>query len=134
VCNLAREEDVVKLFEKPGTDRVKLLVLFCGEDDLKLNIASSGALAQMTTNSEIICERILDVGSFVAIFKECACSTNIDLQYRVFFILNNIVSAKKELCVRIVETELMEVVMALSKLNVEKERIKVKFRVQFNWL
>ncbi len=122
---MAREEDVVKLFEKPGTDRVKLLVLFCGEDDIKLNIAASGALAQMSSSSEIICERMLDVGSFVRIFKECACSKNIELQFRTFFILNNIVLVKKELCVRIVETELMEVIVALSKISVEKERVKV---------
>ncbi len=125
MCNLAREDDVVKLYEKPGTDRVKLLVLFCGEDDLKLNIAASGALAQLSSESEIICERMLDVASFVTVFKEAACSSTIDLQFRIFYILNNIVSTKKELCARIVETELMDVVVALSKLSVEEERVKV---------
>jgi hypothetical protein len=104
-----------------------LLVLYCGEDDLRLNIAASGALAQLTEKSEKICRRLFEITSFVSIFKQAACAQNIDFQYRIFFILRNIVFTSKELCTYLVNTELCEVIAAMARIEVEKEREKVKF-------
>ena len=114
------------IYEKPDNDRIKLLVLYCGEDDLKLNLAASGALAQLSFNSKKICERILEVKSFTEVFKQSACSAHVEFQFRIFYILRNICVKDKELCSRIVATELMDVVVALSRLEVEKERERVK--------
>ena len=114
------------MYEKPDNDRIRLLVLYCGEDDLKLNLAASGALAQLSFNSQKICERILEVKSFPSIFKQCACSADIEFQFRVFYILRNICEKNKDLCSQIVATELIDVVVALSRLDLEKEREKVK--------
>ena len=117
---------VLYVYEKPDNDRIKLLVLYCAEEDIKLNLAASGALAQFSDRSEKICNRILEVKSFVSSFKQCACSADIDLQFRIFYILRNIVTASKDLCEKIVATELMDVIMALTRIDVEKERLKVK--------
>ena len=130
MCNLVQDEDAVFLYEKPDNDRIKLLVLYCAEeDDIKLNLAASGALAQLTSVSEKICRRCLEVESFVRVFKACACVENIDFQFRIFYIMNNIVCQNKELCERIVQSELMEVIVAMSRLDVEKERLKVCLKV-----
>ena len=126
MCNMVQDEDIVFVYEKPDNDRIKLLVLYCGEeDDLKLNLAASGALAQLTY-SEKICERVLEVKSFVPVFKQCACAADIEFQFRIFYIIRNIVSKNKDMCTKVVLSELMDVVVALSRLDVEKERVKVK--------
>ena len=126
ICNMTHDEDVLFVYEKPDNDRIKLLVLYCGEeDDLKLNLAASGALAQFTDQSDKICQRILDVNAFVSTFKQCACAADIEFQFRIFYILRNIVTKNKEMCAKIVESELMDVIVALTRIDVEKERQKV---------
>lgn len=126
ICNLVKDEDVIYLYEKPDNDRVKLLVLYCGEPDLRLNMAASGALAQLTDKSDKICEKLFEVNAFVPIFKQAACSADIEFQFRIFYIIKNIAFASKELCALLVGTEICEVVAALSRIEVEKEREKVK--------
>lgn len=126
ICNMVKDEDCLYIYEKPDNDRVKLLVLFCGEDDVKLNIAASGALAQLTVDSDKICEKIMSLSAFAATFKQAACAANIEIQYRIFFILRNIAVTSKELCTKIVESDLTEVIVALTRIEVEAERAKVK--------
>jgi len=126
ICNMVKDEDCLFIYEKPDNDRIKLLVLYCGEEDLGLNMAASGALAQLTQASDKICEKITTLTAFVPTFKQAACAANIELQYRIFFILRNIAVTSKELCTKIVESDLTEVIVALSRTEVEKERIKVK--------
>ncbi len=125
ICNMVQDEDVLLLYEKPDNDRIKLLVLYCGEDDIKLNLAASGALAQLS-HSEKICKRIFEVNSFFSIFKQAACADFIEFQFRIFYILRNIVVKSKEFCTLIVQSELMEIIVALSRLDVERERLRVK--------
>ena len=126
ICNMVKDEDCMFIYEKPDNDRIKLLVLYCGEEDLGLNLAASGALAQLTQASDKICEKITTLTAFVPTFKQAACAANIELQYRIFFILRNIAVTSKELCTKIVESDLTEVIVALSRTEVEKERAKVK--------
>lgn len=126
ICNLVKDEDCLFIYEKPDNDRVKLLVLYCGEDDLGLNIAASGALAQLTNSSDKICERIAGLTAFATTFKQAACAANIEVQYRIFYIIRNIAVTSKELCTKIVESDLTEVIVALTRIDVEKDRAKVK--------
>lgn len=126
ICNLVKDEDCLYIYEKPDNDRVKLLVLYCGEDDLKLNMAASGALAQLTVDSDKVCEKIVAVSSFATVFKQAACAAFVELQYRIFYILRNIAVTSKELCTKIVESDLTEVIVALTRIEVEDERAKVK--------
>lgn len=127
MCNMVQNEDVLFVFEKPDNDRIKLLVLYCAEEsDAKLNLAASGTLAQLTDASDKICQRCFEVASFPAIFKQAACSADVEFQFRVFYVLRNIALKSRELCAQLVATEIMDVCVALSKLDVEKERGKVK--------
>lgn len=113
------------LYEKPDNDRVKLLVLYIGEEDFKLNMAAAGALAQLTESSEKVCHRLFEVTSFVPIFKQAACTIETDLQFRIFYILKNIALWNKELAFKVVSTELCEVITAMSRIDIEREREKV---------
>ena len=115
------------LYEKPDNDRVKLLVLYCGEEDYKLNLAASGALAQITEMSEKVCHRLFDVTSFVPIFKQAACTIEVEFQFRIFYIFKNIALWNKELAFKLVSTELCEVITAMSRIDVEREREQVNW-------
>ncbi len=79
--------------------------------------------------NRIICEKILDVKSFTEIFKQlCACN-NADIQFRAFYIIRNIIKVNKELAIRIVETELMEILFAIKEMKDDRlvnEKVCVK--------
>ncbi len=104
---------------------MKLLVLYSSDEDIELSMAAIGTLAQLSIENKQICEKILNVKSFVQIFKECACAESIQIQFGTFYILNNITLINQDLCNKVVNSELMEVIVALSRIQVEKSRIKV---------
>ena len=128
MCNMVQDDEVVRMYERTGNDRVKLLVLYCDEelDDMRLNMAASGALAQLTGASTLVCERALQVKSFGAVFKQAACAAHVELQFRIFYVLRNVAASSREACVQLVATEVMEVIVALSRLDVEQGRAKVR--------
>lgn len=128
ICNLVGDEDVTYVYEKKDNDRIKLLVLYCGEseDDLALNRAAAGTLAQLTDTSLVVAEKIVACSAFVDVFKQAACVHDLELQFRIFYILRNIMQCNRELSAVIAASELMDVIVALTRLDVEKERLKIK--------
>lgn len=52
-----------ELFLAEGSDRLKLMVLYSGEEDEKLRRAASGTLAMLTALHPPICKRIPEVVS-----------------------------------------------------------------------
>lgn len=54
---------VQDLFEAQGNDRLKLLVLYSGEDDELLRRAAAGGLAMLTSMRPSLCSRIPQVVS-----------------------------------------------------------------------
>lgn len=54
---------VQDLFEATGNDRLKLLVLYSGEDDELLRRAAAGGLAMLTSMRPSLCSRIPQVVS-----------------------------------------------------------------------
>jgi protein unc-45 len=128
ICNMVQHEDVIWLYEKPDNDRIKLLVLYCGEDDedMLLQLAASGTLAQLSDVSEKVCKKIVAEKSFVEIFKQACCAENVEFQFRIFYILRNIAGHGKELATSLVESDLFEVIAAVSRMDLSKERQKSK--------
>ncbi|CAF0734157.1 unnamed protein product [Adineta ricciae] len=140
MCNLVSQEEVVKLFTAEN-DRIKLMVLLCGEEDEPLVKAALGTLAILSSlqvdlddfkdvelaeedrkklneyieDNRIICEKILNVQSFTELFKHLCASTNFEVQFRALYILRNLVKANKELASRIVASELMDVLFAIKE-------------------
>ncbi|CAF4201620.1 unnamed protein product, partial [Rotaria sp. Silwood2] len=88
--------------------------------DLNLEDEERKRLNNLIQDNRIICEKILDVKPFTEIFKQlCACN-NPDLQFRTFYIIRNIVKSNKELAIRIVETELMDILFAIKEIKVDR--------------
>uniref|UniRef100_A0A8C4P6Z5 Unc-45 myosin chaperone A n=1 Tax=Dromaius novaehollandiae TaxID=8790 RepID=A0A8C4P6Z5_DRONO len=63
MCNMAMSKEVQELFLAEGSDRLKLMVLYSGEEDEKLRRAASGTLAMLTALHPPICKRIPQVVS-----------------------------------------------------------------------
>ncbi|UJR26868.1 hypothetical protein I4U23_008179 [Adineta vaga] len=140
MCNLVIQEEVVKLFTGEN-DRIKLLILLCGEEDDVLVKAALGTLATLSSlqvdlddfkdvelsdedrkklneyieDNRIICEKLVNVVSFTEIFKQLCASTDFEIQFRTLYILRNLVKANKDIATRIVASELMDVLFALKE-------------------
>ena len=95
MCNMVQSEVVAERFLSDDVERVKLLTLFSGEDDILLAKAASGALCQLSVDARI-CKKILDVKHAQDIFKEMIASDDDDLRYRALYIVANIVEAATE--------------------------------------
>lgn len=54
-------EQVQERFLADGNDRLKLVVLLCGEDDDKLQNAAAGALAMLTAAHKKLCLKMTQV-------------------------------------------------------------------------
>ncbi len=112
LCNMIPLGEVHERFYQDDVERVKLWTLFSGEEDLYLAKAATGGLAQLSHDPRI-CEKIMEVKSVVDILKELMANTDEELRYRGVYILANLIKAKREIAEKIVETELLEVLMAL---------------------
>ncbi|KAI0985020.1 hypothetical protein GJ496_008858, partial [Pomphorhynchus laevis] len=121
ICNLCVDEQVYSKFTGDN-DRIRLLVLFGNEDDLKLNQAAMGALAQLSF-LPVVCQKIVETKDFVEIFKNVTTTSDTELQYRGFFILRNLILNGKDTSIKVVESELMDVIFAMSRLD-DKSRLK----------
>ncbi len=112
LCNMIPLPEVHERFYHDDVERVKLLTLFSGEDDPDLAKAASGGLAQLSHDTKI-CEKILEVKSAMDILKELVASTDEELQYRGAYIVANLTEASQEIAEKIIESELLEVLMVL---------------------
>ena len=124
MCNLVMCEQVAERFLQDDVERVKLLTLFSGEEDVLLAKAASGALCQLSAD-ERICKKILDVKQAVDIFKEMIASDNEDLRFRALFILANIVEASKELAERVIaDDDLMTIFNGFVQADIASDKVR----------
>ncbi|XP_072175845.1 protein unc-45 homolog B-like [Diadema setosum] len=125
MCNLVLNEKAFEL-HLGDNDRVKLLVLFCGEEDPSLVKAAAGTLAILSSHEEI-CSKILKVKAWLEIMQVLCVSPDKDIQLRGMHILASIVESSKENAEKVVDTNLLEVLMALSKGGSEVDaRVKAR--------
>lgn len=57
-ADLTMCSQVQKMFLATGNDRLKLVVLYCGEEDERLRRAAAGTLAMLTAEQPELCTRI----------------------------------------------------------------------------
>ncbi|KAJ9593464.1 hypothetical protein L9F63_014993 [Diploptera punctata] len=95
MTNLMMSPDVVKIYEG-NNDRTKFLTLLCSEEDEETSKAAAGALAVLT-------------------------STNI--QHRGVVIVCNIMQSCKEVAEKLIETDVMEILLALSMMQ-ENDKVR----------
>ncbi|KAG3269488.1 unc-45 myosin chaperone B, transcript variant X1 [Ictidomys tridecemlineatus] len=63
MCNMVVNKEVQERFLADGNDRLKLVVLLCGEDDDKVQNAAAGALAMLTAAHKKLCIKMTQVVS-----------------------------------------------------------------------
>ncbi|XP_014221406.1 protein unc-45 homolog B [Trichogramma pretiosum] len=124
INNLMMCEDTIKFYDGDN-DRTKYLVVLCEEEDLDTCLAASGALAMLTGVCKAACCKIFDSKNWLDAMKYLLANPNQDVQHRGVVIINNIMNCSKDVATRIVQTDIMEVLMALTKSElVENQKIK----------
>ena len=124
LCNMLSVGEVQQRFHADDIERVKLWTLFSGEEDEKLAVAASGGLAQLTHDPKL-CEKVMEVKSSFEILKELLGHTNPDLQYRGAYVLTNLVMASSSIAQKIMESDFLEIFMALTQTAATPERVKL---------
>ncbi|KAG5442778.1 Protein unc-45 A [Clonorchis sinensis] len=100
-----------------STERVKLLVLYCCEfEDLLLVRAAIGALATMSYDPGII-KRITDTSAWFETIQTLAGHDAYCIAHRAAHLLRNmVIYGERSLCEYICQSNMLEVIMALSQL------------------
>ncbi|KAM3963852.1 unc-45 myosin chaperone [Aphomia sociella] len=124
VCNLLQSDDVIKTYEGKN-DKTKFLYLLCQEEDIDTVKAAAGALCILTSVSKICCRKLLDVQPWLETLRCLLANPDKEIQYRGAYIVNNIIKGDKDIAFKIFETDVMEILMALTKLD-EPEQIRTK--------
>ncbi|CAK1541542.1 unnamed protein product [Leptosia nina] len=124
VCNLVQSEDVIKTFEG-SNDKTKFLFLLCQEEDIDTVMAAAGALCILTSASKICSRKILDLESWLESLRCLLVNANKEIQYRGTYLLYNIIKDDIDMAARVFETDIMEILMALTKLE-DAETIRSK--------
>lgn len=122
--NLIMCEQTIQYYEREN-DRVKYLVILCEDEDQDTSIAAAGALAMLTSISKKACEKIFDSKDWLESLRFLLANPNCDLQHRGVVIVLNMIKSTKDVAVKLIETDIMEILMALSK-NDNMENTKIK--------
>lgn len=124
ICNLVQSEEVIKSYEG-NNDKTKFLYLLCQEEDVETVMAAAGALCILTSVSKICCRKLLDCQPWLETLRCLLANPNTEIQYRGTYMLYNIINDDKDIAAKIFETDVMEILMALTKLeDVDKKKIK----------
>lgn len=116
ICNLMQSEDVIKAFESQN-DRTKYLYLLCQDEDEDTVMAATGALCVLTLASKPCCRKLLDLESWPETIRCVLANNNKEIQYRGTYMLYNIVKGDKDMAAKLFETDVLEILMALTKLE-----------------
>lgn len=124
MTNLIMSPDVVKIYEGKN-DRTKLLVLLCSEEDEETSMAAAGALAILTSASKKACKKVFEPQSWLETLHQLLANPSKDLQHRGVFIVYNMMRSCKEVAEKLIATDIMEILMALSTMQEEgKENVQ----------
>ncbi|NXN72889.1 UN45A protein, partial [Himantopus himantopus] len=107
---------VQELFLAEGSDRLKLMVLYSGEEDEKLRRAASGTLAMLTALHPPICKRIPQVTvHWLEILQALLLSPSVELQHRGAVVVMNMMAAEREVAEQLIASEMLEILSVLAK-------------------
>ncbi|CAH0548699.1 unnamed protein product [Brassicogethes aeneus] len=121
ICNLCMSEDALKMFEGDN-DRVKFVISLCMDEDKDTAMAASGMCAILTGASKRCCEKVFDSKNWIDSLHALLANPTASLQYRGVCIVNNIITQSKECTEKLMETDIMEILMALTKLPEENKK------------
>ncbi|MBN3297808.1 UN45B protein, partial [Amia calva] len=116
MCNLVVCKDVQERYMEDGNDKLKLLILLCGEDDDRLQRAAAGGLAMLTAAQKKLCTKMTLVTSqWLEILQRLCLNDNVEIQHRGLVIIYNMINADKELAKKLIECELLEILTVIGK-------------------
>lgn len=116
MCNLVLCKDVQENYMADGNDKLKLLVLLCAEDDVKLQIAAAGALAMLTAAQKKLCTKLTTVTTqWLEILQRLCLHDRPEIQHRGFVIVYNMITADKDLAKTLIESEMLEILSVIGK-------------------
>ncbi|XP_076457084.1 protein unc-45 homolog B-like isoform X2 [Babylonia areolata] len=115
MCNMMMSETVLEMCEGDN-DRVKMMVLFAGEEDLHLVRAASGALAFMSSNRKLA-HKMTQVQSWLEILQQILVTDNLEIQHRACHLVMNLMAVDKEIATLLVQSQVLEILMAITKLE-----------------
>lgn len=123
MCNMLMCEKVQERFEGEN-DRVKMMVLFAGEDDVVLARAAAGGMAMMSSNPKL-CEKMTKVKPWLDIVQMILVSDSTEIQHRAVHLTMNLMSASKEIATQLIESQALEILMGITRLEgPEREQIR----------
>ncbi|XP_008846366.1 protein unc-45 homolog B [Nannospalax galili] len=126
MCNMVINKEVQERFLADGNDRLKLVVLLCGEDDDKLQNAAAGALAMLTAAHKKLCLKMTQVTSqWLEILQRLCLHDQLSVQHRGLVIAYNLLSADAELAKKLVESELLEILTVVGKQEPDEKKAAV---------
>jgi len=121
--NLIMCEETMQYFEQEN-DRVKYLVILCMEEDQDTSMAAAGALAMLTISKKV-CQKIFDSNDWLESLRFLLTNPDNNTQHRGVVIILNMMRSTKDIAAKLIETNVMEILMVLSKNdNIENEKIK----------
>lgn len=124
INNLVMCEETIRYYEQEN-DRIKYLVILCEDEDQDTSIAAAGALAMLTSASKKTCEKIFDSKDWLESLHFLLANPNCDVQHRGVVIVLNMIKSTKEVAAKLIETDIMEILMALSKNdNIQNKKIR----------
>ncbi|KAM3611309.1 uncharacterized protein V6R79_016329 [Siganus canaliculatus] len=117
MCNLVTCKEVQERYLEDGNDKLKLLVLLCGEDDDKLQIAAAGALAMLTAVQKKLCTKITKVTTqWLEIMQRLCLHDNPMVQHRGLVVIFNMLNSDDgELAKKLIECEILEILTVIGK-------------------
>jgi hypothetical protein len=128
INNLLMCEDAIKFFEGDN-DRVKYLIILCQEEDTDTSLAAAGALAMLTSMTKIACNKIFDSNNWLESIKFLLANPNQNLQHRGAVIVLNMINCDKEVATRLIETDIMELLIAIARSKLIENQIVKKLAV-----
>ncbi|XP_029295679.1 protein unc-45 homolog B-like isoform X1 [Cottoperca gobio] len=117
MCNLISCKEVQERYLADGNDKLKLLVLLCGEDDENIQVPAAGALAMLTATQKKICTKLtLVTTQWLEILQRLCLHTNLSIQHRALVIIYNMLNSdNNELAKNLIESELLEIISIIGK-------------------
>ncbi|XP_007517005.1 protein unc-45 homolog B [Erinaceus europaeus] len=126
MCNMVVNKEVQERFLADGNDRLKLVVLLCGEDDDKVQNAAAGALAMLTAAHKKLCLKMTQVTTqWLEILQRLCLHDRLSVQHRGLVIAYNLLAADAELAKKLVESELLEILTVVGKQEPDEKRATV---------
>ncbi|XP_006890967.1 PREDICTED: protein unc-45 homolog B isoform X3 [Elephantulus edwardii] len=123
MCNLVTNKEVQERFLADGNDRLKLVVLLCGEDDHKVQNAAAGALAMLTAAHKKLCFKMTQVTTqWLEILQRLCLHDRLSVQHRGLVIAYNLLSADAELAKKLVESEMLEILTIVGKMEPDEKK------------